>query len=433
MAEGEDHHTPHEDRRKAHDQLPVLRGRQGRVSYTLAALAERIERQLYAELAGREDILQEAVDEEKRRAIVADAGDYVLAVESVAISPRDRRALFDLVDGNVFGLGPLDGLIRDGSVTGLTIDGASNVLVQHNMGPYQPAPVLFDDEAHLREMVQRLAAAADVELLESEPFFEFGFQYRGRRGRLEAVLPPFSPVVHVDLRLHPVEPVTLASLQQHGMLDAASGAVLSALARSPFGCLIAGEPGSGKTLLLEALLGGIGGAETDVLVERAAEIRAPEPMRAVAAVPPRQSDPGVSFASQLATALAEAPSVLAVDELRGDDSGAVWDRAHSEIDSRLLLVFRSSPDPERLYRALSLLVLKGQPGLTQPEVDAALVQRLPFVLTMVASEEGPRLARISEWQPAEGAFTLVTLLAHGKFTGSRPVHRLSVPESIWNA
>lgn len=409
--------------------MPVVRGHQGRVNFTLAALAERIERQLRAELVGRDDILAELGDPHARRILIADAGDYILAVESVALSPRERHAIFDLVERNVFGLGPLEDLLNDKTVTGVSIEGPQNVFVHYGVGRTERGPEQFDDEAHLREIVERLLAVAGAALREAGPFTEVGFAYQGRRGRLTIAMPPFSPSVHVDLRLHPDEAVTLEQLAQRGYIKPKEAVVLTALVASPYGVLVAGEPESGKTILLEALLHAVGETAQGVLVQRAAEIRPPESVQSMMPLP---SEPDIgSFAGQLAEAAEQDADLLAVDELRGDDSGAIWASLQRVDAPRLLLTLRSSPDPVRLHQAISMIVLKMHASLTQSEIDEQLVRRLPFVLIMSKTAQGPRLQRICEWQPEGDGVSLSPLLECGTATGLLPQHPLSIPENFW--
>ena len=429
-----------EERREKPKQQPrptpeIIKGRPGRPSISMRALQERIEAQVQAEIGRRADILLEAQDEAARRQIVRAAGEYVLAIEAVTLTADERAALFDAVYRNIFSFGPLDAFVADDTVSELMIDGYDTVYIRRQMGEPERVPSYFEDPAHLQRIVERIVTGAGGQLWEGQPFIEVGLTMLGRPVRLTLVCPPLSPVLHVDLRLHPRQMTTMERLRVQGAIAEADEALLLALARSPYGALIVSDGGGGKTTLLEALLPHLPDPASCWLVERAAEMRPPPACNRRQALPATETDPGIDFAARIAEALDQSPATLILDELRGDEAGPVW-RALSMPDGpRCLLVLRSGPDPRRLRNAFSILIRKGQPGLPQEAINQALLERLPFVITTAVEAGSMRVTGVGEWaaDEASGEVTLWPLIRNGEKTGRRPRHRLAVDEGFWGA
>ena len=265
----------------------IIQGRAGYARVSVGALRERIEQEVQEELAARSDILLDAQDVAARRALVREVGEYVLAVETVTLSREERDRLFDAAYSNLFSFGPLDALLADERVTELTADGHARLHIRRRMGPPEPVPSHFEDAAHLVRILERILTSAGSELRDDQPFVEIGVTLLDRPARLTLILPPLSPEPHVDVRLHPRQPLTLDSLLAQGALSTADADLLRALARSPHGVCIAGEAATGKTTLLQALLAEVPDPAQVVVVERAREVCLPEGMRRRAAVSAR--------------------------------------------------------------------------------------------------------------------------------------------------
>jgi len=401
-------------------QPKIIRGRPGYRSFSLAALQERVEAQLEEELAGRSDILLDALDETARRELVREAGEYVLAVEAVSLGAAEKAGLFDAVYRRLFTFGPLDALLTDDLITDLTIDGYERVYLRRRYGKPEAVRSPFEDAYSYARVLDRMLTGAGAQLVDAEPFIEVGLTLLGRPARLTLVAPPLSPVLHVDLRLHPARPATLENLMAEKAVTQTDADMLRALGRSPYGILIVGEAAAGKTTLLESLLPYVADRSSCWLVERAREVRAPLEMHSLAAIPARQDHPGVEFAAQIEAALAESPGTLILDELRGDEAGPFWKALSGQDAPRCLGVFRSSPNPERLHSAFGILIRKGQAAVDQALIDRALLDRMPFVIAVQGGAAGLHVKAISEWTEGEdGRLALLPLVQDGQATGHR--------------
>lgn len=367
--------------------------------------------------------------------LLGEIADYVLATQAVMLTPADRRRLLDRAHANLFACGPLDDLLRDPAVTEITVNGPHNIHVRRGMGSLSAANVAFDDILHLETILHRVLASAGIVL--DAPFLEAGVTLNGRRARLSVIGPPVRTDYSLEIRLHPVQPLTLDDLRDRfAALDDTAITLLRAIQGAGHGLLIVGDTGLGKTTLAGALLHALVGESaphaTVAAVERAAELHLPAHATRYIPAPDR------TFAGALIAALDTHPAWLVADEVRSDDAAALWAALTRRAAPRYMWVFRGTHQPDRLKSALNMVIRQHLPAIPQADINAALVRHLPFVVTLRRSGDAARLAAVAEWTPASGdpnALTLRTLLEAREqdwtLTGARPAHTLDLPDTFW--
>jgi hypothetical protein len=267
----------------------------------------------------------------------------------------------------------------------------------------------------------------------------------GRAARITLAAPPVSPDYSLEIRLHPRQPVLLDDLHaRFNTLPPQATVLLQAILAGGHGLLIVGDVALGKTTLASALVHALA-ADTDtgpriLAVERAAEMHLPPGARRRAVIPPTPGDPGRDFVSQIQAALDESPDWLVVDEIRGDESAAVWDALTREDAPRHLWVFRGDPQPDRLRSALGMVIRLTRPAVAQDAIHRALLRHLPFVAALRLIGGAPRLDRIAEWVPGPSGDAppelRLILVAQGggwQLTGNRPSRALDLPRDFWDA
>jgi pilus assembly protein CpaF len=417
---------------------PIIPGRAGRPSYSLDALRERVETQFQEETANRPDILLDLDTEQKRRDLLEEIADYVLAVEAITLSAANRSALITSAYRSLFTFGPLDKVVSDDRVTEIAINGPHSIHARRGMGRPEPVQAAFEDRAHLRRTLERVLASAGAVLPDDNPFLEVGVVMMGRAARLSEVGPPISPDYSLEIRLHPAQPITLDALcSRFGALPTQAVELLRAVLDAGHGLLIVGDVGLGKTTLAGALAHLLPPDAHCIAVERAPEMHLPPHVARRFPIPPTPGDPGQDFVSAIQAAQDVAPDWLILDEIRGDESAAVWDALTREQPPRYMWVFRGDPQPDRLRSALSMVIRQQHPAVEQTAIHRALAGRLPFVAAFRITPDGPRLHLFAEWAADDdgAALTLEPLLASQAggwtFTGQRPRHTLDLPDSFW--
>lgn len=419
---------------------PILPGRSGRPSFSLDALREQIEKQFHDETTNRPDILRELDTSDKRRALLTEIADYVLALDAITLSRNEKNVLLDHAYRYLFGFGPLDELIARADITEITVNGPFSVHIRRGAGKLEPAVERFDDHAQLVGTLERILASSGFTLSETQPFIEAGLVLAGRPARVSLIGPPVSPDYHVEIRLHPRQPLTLDDLYtRFHAVPPQAAVLLKAILAAGHGLLIVGEVGLGKTTLAGALANSLPTTSKVIAVERAAEMALPPFIMRRAPAPPEPDHPGSDFAAELQSALDNTPDWLMIDEIRGDESAAVWDALTRPNAPHYLWVFRGDSQAARLRSAISMVIRKEVHAVDQQAINQAVLQHLPFVAALKRMGDTPRLSYLAEWAQDEsdpaGSLVLRPILAEQDegwlVIENRPLHPVELPDEFW--
>jgi pilus assembly protein CpaF len=222
-----------------------------------------------------------------------------------------RRAVDELA-----GAGPLEPLLRFPGVTDVLVNGPDQVWIDRGAG-LEPVAVRFPDDAAVRRLAVRLAAAAGRRLDDAAPWVDVGLP---DGTRLHAVLPPVSGSgTCLSLRVLRRCSLTFAELAAAGALPGEAEPLLRALVARRLAFLVTGGTGSGKTTLLSALLGLADPGERLVLCEDAAELTPAHPhvLRLLTRPPNVEGAGAVGLRDLVRQALRMRPDRLVVGEVRG--------------------------------------------------------------------------------------------------------------------
>lgn len=228
------------------------------------------------------------------------------------------RAVRDAVD-ELAGAGPLEALLRLPDVTDVLVAAPDRVWIDRGAG-LELSGVRFPDDAAVRRLAVRLAAAAGRRLDDAAPWVDVGLP---DGTRLHAVLTPVAGSTSLSLRVLRRCSRSLADLEALGALPGESPWLLRAVVRRRLAFLVTGGTGSGKTTVLSALLGEVGPAERVLTCEDAAEL-APDHPHVVGLLtrPPNVEGVGeVTLRDLVRQALRMRPDRLVVGEVRGAEVG----------------------------------------------------------------------------------------------------------------
>ncbi len=226
-------------------------------------------------------VLDPALLESVRETVLGDSGPVTELRVAAAVRETGRLlgaagslVAMDRISAELNGLGPLQPLALDPSVTDIFVNAPDSVWLDRGAGP-EPVDVAFEDERALRALAIRLIATGGRRLDDSSPCVDV----RIAPGyRIHAVLPPVSSSgTLLSIRIGRRRSFTLAELQAAGCVHPVLAAVLRRIIGSRLGFLVSGATGAGKTTLLSTLLGLCLPGERLVLVEDAAELQPDHP------------------------------------------------------------------------------------------------------------------------------------------------------------
>ena len=214
-----------------------------------------------------------ALDSMSREQIESEIGDIVseeLGKQRYALNQSERKQLTVDVLDELLGLGPLEPLLKDESITDILVNGAHSVFVER-FGVLEMSPVRFKDDRHLIRIIQKIVAAVGRRVDESAPLVDARL---ADGSRVNAVIPPLAidgPLL--SIRKFAKIPINMAKLVSLGSIPAQVAEVLQAIVHGRLNVLISGGTGSGKTTLLNAMSAYIDNRERIVTIEDSAELQ----------------------------------------------------------------------------------------------------------------------------------------------------------------
>ncbi len=436
MSDQHDDFRPRRDADKGREPQFISAQMGGRM-ISFAALAERIEAAFIEEHGVDSPELREADTPTKRLKLVLATTDYLLSVESVQLAPQAKADLIARVYSDLFGYGPLDPYFLDPRVTSISLEGIDRAAVRYEQGELTALGPIFQDAQHFRRVINRLLMDAGAELRDDQPVMEFGLAAGDRRISVNLAAPPVTTQLTADIRVHPPVLPTWEALIEQGLFTESGARFLRALAASPHGLMIVGEPVSGKTTLLSVLANALTASDKLIAVERAGELFLPAGAERLVVQWPLGSRPGVTFGEQIARALERQPTCLLLDEVRADEPLAIAPLLQLPNPPRQIWSFRGAIFTKRLQNALGMLARRAEVGAGETLIRA-LYERLPFVVTVNRVGERLRLWSIGEWQFRHSAdyptYTALMQVENGelRLTRERPARPLDLPPDFWD-
>jgi len=232
----------------------------------LLDLKARVQNKLLAELDPSMDISRTA---EVRQAI-EDLYENILAEEAIVLSRTERKRLFDQIVSEILGLGPLEPLLQDESITEVMVNGPKNIFIERR-GKIERAPVVFETNEHVMRIIDRIMSPLGRRIDESHPYEDARLP---DGSRVNAIVPPIAlcgPTI--TIRKFFKKPLTIEKLIEYGSVTAEAIEFMRACVMAACNIVVAGGTGSGKTTFLNVISGFIPADERIITIENAAELQ----------------------------------------------------------------------------------------------------------------------------------------------------------------
>jgi pilus assembly protein CpaF len=324
----------------------------------------------------------------------------LLAEHGTPISLSERETLFGELIDEVFGLGPLEPLLRDPSISDILVNTYKHVFVERG-GKLERVEALFQDNKHLMRVIDRIVSGVGRRVDDSSPMVDARL---ADGSRVNAIIPPLAvdgPLLSIRRfpaeRLKADDLVTLRALTRP-MID-----FLSHCVRARLNCLISGGTGAGKTTLLNVLSGFIGDRERIVTIEDAAELQLhQEHVVRLETRPPNVEGKGAVRQRQLViNALRMRPDRIVVGEVRGEEALDMLQAMNTGHDGSMTTVHANAPR-DALSR-IETMIAMGATHLAERAMRQQIASAIQLVVQQTRLSDGSRkITSISEITGMEG-------------------------------
>ncbi|MCY4440200.1 MAG: CpaF family protein [Deltaproteobacteria bacterium] len=235
------------------------------------------------------------------------------------LTPLDRRRVVICLINDIKGLGPLEPLFHDPSVSDILVNGLKSVYVERR-GKLEPVDIKFRDGQHLLRIAQRISGWVGRRIDEASPMVDLRLP---DGSRVNIVIPPLAiDGATISIRRFLMTGVTLKDLAAQDMLSPAMARLLAICVKSRLNILISGGTGAGKTTLMNTLSREISHGERLVTIEDAAELQLQQPhvVRLETRTMSAEGTGEVSMRALLINALRMRPDRVIVGEVRGSEA-----------------------------------------------------------------------------------------------------------------
>ena len=287
--------------------------------------------------------LEEVADLElaQQRARLERVLSRLLSLEGPVMTPRERAWLIKRVIDDAVGLGVLEPLIADETVTEIMVNGTEDVFIERS-GRIERVPTKFTSEAEIYRLIDRIVSSVNRRVDESSPMVDA--RLPGGE-RVNVIIPPLAlDGPSITIRRFP-QPFQLSDLVNRNSLPSEAAEFLEALVTARFSILVSGGTGTGKTTFLNALSGVISDHERIITIEDAAELslQRPHVVRLEARPPNIEGKGQVTIRDLVKNSLRMRPDRIIVGEVRGGEALDMLQAMNTGHEGSLTTVHANSP------------------------------------------------------------------------------------------
>lgn len=339
------------------------------------------------EVSARVADMGEAPDEARVTALIGEAlGAYLAA--SPELATLDEKALAREIADDFLRFGPLQSLLADDSVTEIAANGPWRIYVERK-GRMEPEPsVRFDDEAHLRRIVDRIGTRVNRRCDDASPLMDARLP---DGSRVNAVIPPLAVNgTALTIRKFAKDRMSALDLLAAETLSPAMLAFLAAAVSGRCSIVVAGGTGSGKTTLLNVLSAFIPAHERIVTVEDAAELQLKQDdLVSLESRPPNIEGKGeVTIHDLVKNALRMRPDRIVVGEVRDVEALEIINAMTTGHDGSLTTIHAN--DAQTALSRLETMLLKSSSGYDAATVRKMIAQAVDLVVVIGRMLDGTR-------------------------------------------
>ncbi len=338
----------------------------------------------------------------------------LLDSEATPLNLEEREELVEQVLHEVFGLGPLEPLVNDPSISDILVNTYDQVYVERD-GKLERTDVCFKDNRHLVQVIDRIVSAVGRRIDDSSPMVDARLP---DGSRVNAVIPPLSiDGPHLSIRKFRRDVLSTDDLVRNGTFNEAMLELLQGIVRARLNVLISGGTGSGKTTLLNALSESIPTSERVVTIEDSAELqlRQPHVVRLETRPPNIEGKGQIDQRRLVINALRMRPDRIIVGEVRGSEAIDMLQAMNTGHDGSLTTLHANTPR-DALAR-LETMVSMANLNLPERGMRQQIASAIDIVVHVSRLADGKRkCVQIAELVGMEGeVITMQDLFTFDRF------------------
>lgn len=348
----------------------------------------------------------------------------LLSETKTQLNLAERQELVAQLLNDMLGLGPLEPLLADESISEIMVNGPKQVYIE-NKGKLTLSEVKFRDNAHVHSIATRIVTAIGRRIDESTPLCDARLM---DGSRVNIIIPPLAiDGPSITIRKFAKKKITLESMLKFGSISPQMAKVLKIVGRCRLNVLISGGTGSGKTTLLNALSQMIDHGERVVTIEDAAELQLQQPhvVRLETRPPNLEGHGEITMRDLLKNALRMRPDRIIVGETRGGEAIDMLQAMNTGHDGSLSTVHANRPR-EAVMRLENMVGLGGA-NLAPRAIRQQIASAVDMIIQVSRLRDGSRrVTHISEIIGMEGEVIAMQDLFVCEVTGELPDGRLKV-------
>lgn len=330
----------------------------------------------------------------------------LLDEHAAPVSAAGRQQIIKQITDEVLGLGPLEPLLADATVSDILVNGHASVYVERH-GKLQRTDVRFRDDQHLLNIIDRIVSSLGRRIDESSPLVDARLK---DGSRVNAIIPPLAiDGPSMSIRRFAVDLLNAESLVQMGTLTPAIALVLKAIVRGRMNVLVSGGTGTGKTTMLNVLSSFIPHNERIVTIEDSAELQLQQPhvVRLETRPPNIEGRGEVNQRELVRNSLRMRPDRIVIGEVRGAEALDMLAAMNTGHDGSITTIHANTPR-DALSRIENMVSMS---GATFPikALRQQIASAIDVVIQLERQEDGKRrLVSVQEINGMEGEIITMT-------------------------
>ena len=329
----------------------------------------------------------------------------LLGEQEVPLSAAERDRLAHEVMHEVFGLGPLEPLLEDGTISDILVNTFDSVYVERR-GMLEKTGVTFKDNAHLLQIIDKIVSGVGRRIDESSPMVDARL---ADGSRVNVIVPPLAvagPILSIR-RLGP-SPLEAADLIRTSMVTPPMLEVLGAAVKARLNIVVSGGTGAGKTTLLNILSGFISHDERIVTIEDSAELQLKQDhvVRLETRPPNVEGKCAVKQRELVINALRMRPDRIILGEVRGEETLDMLQAMNTGHDGSITTIHANTP--RDAIARMETMAMMGEVRLADKAIRAQIASAVHLIVQVSRMSDGTR--RVTHITELTGAFSDVVSL-----------------------